>query len=176
MTSPRLAIDFGTTHTVAAVNRPDGRSEPLMFDASFLLPSSVYADTDHRILVGEDAVRSAQLDPTRFEPNPKRRIDDSTILLGSQEYRVIELVGAVLRRVGDEASRVVGALPTTTVLTYPAAWAAPRKAVLASAATAARLPAVTLVPEPVAAACYFTGVLGHTVPPGGVIVVYDFGG
>ncbi|MFC3495724.1 hypothetical protein [Glycomyces rhizosphaerae] len=33
----RLGIDFGTSHTVAVVGRPDGRVESLMFDSSPLL-------------------------------------------------------------------------------------------------------------------------------------------
>ncbi len=171
----RLGIDFGTTHTVAALGGA-GAPQPLLFDASFLLPSAVYAETDGRLLVGQDAIRSARLDPTRFEPNPKRRIDEGRILLGSREYPVTAAIGAVLRRVSDEAARVAGALPAGTVLTYPASWAAQRKAILATAASEAGLPAVTLVPEPVAAASYFTTMLGRSVDPGGILVVYDFGG
>jgi hypothetical protein len=175
VTAARLGIDFGTTHTVAALTSPE-RPQPLLFDASFLLPSAVYAETDGRLLVGQDAIRSARLDPTRFEPNPKRRIDEGRLLLGDREYRVTDAIGAVLRRVADEAARVAGSLPVATVLTYPAGWAGPRRAVLATAASEAGLPAVTLMPEPVAAATYFTAVLGHRVEPGGTLVVYDFGG
>ncbi|HEU4421914.1 MAG TPA: Hsp70 family protein [Pilimelia sp.] len=173
---PRLGIDFGTTHTVAALTGPDGRGQPILFDASFLLPSAVFAETDGRLLVGRDAERSARLDPTRFEPNPKRRIDDGAVLLGGRECQIPDVIGAVLRRVADEAARVAGALPPSIVLTYPANWAASRKAVLATAAQRAGMPPVTLVPEPIAAAVYFTGVLGHAVPPGAALVVYDFGG
>jgi len=172
---PRLGIDFGTTHTVAALAGA-APPQPLLFDASFLLPSAVYAETDGRLLVGQDAVRSARLDPTRFEPNPKRRIDEGRLLLGSREYKVTDAIGAVLRRVADEAARVAGALPAATVLTYPAAWAGQRRAVLETAASEAGLPAVTLLPEPVAAAVYFTAVLGHRVEPGDLLAVYDFGG
>jgi len=172
----RLGIDLGTTHTVASLSGADGRSQPLLFDASFLLPSCVYAETDGRLLVGRDAERSAKLDPTRFEPNPKRRIDDGTVLLGSREYPVADLLAAVLRRAGDEAARVAGQMPARTVLTYPAHWANSRKGVLADAAGRAGLPAVTLIPEPIAAAMYFTTILGRHVAPGMALVVYDFGG
>jgi molecular chaperone DnaK len=83
-----LGIDFGTSHTVAALSGRDGHGRPMQFESSFLLPSAVYADTDGRLLVGRDAERSARLDPARLEPNPKRRIDDGVILLGSREYPV----------------------------------------------------------------------------------------
>ncbi|WP_433083635.1 Hsp70 family protein [Dactylosporangium sp. CA-052675] len=172
----QLGIDLGTTHTVAALTAADGRSQPLLFDASFLLPSSVYAEVDGHLLVGRDAERSARLDPSRFEPNPKRRVDDGTVLLGQREYAVSDLLAALLRRTADEASRVLGVMPVRTVLTYPANWATHRRSVLADAAARAGMPSPILVPEPIAAAAYFTSILGRTIVPGGVLVVYDFGG
>ncbi|MGI5247405.1 Hsp70 family protein [Dactylosporangium sp. CA-139066] len=172
----QLGVDLGTTHTVAALTAADGRSQPLLFDASFLLPSSVYAEVDGHLLVGRDAERSARLDPARFEPNPKRRVDDGTVLLGQREYAVSELLSALLRRTADEASRVLGIMPVRTVLTYPANWATHRRSVLADAAARAGMPSPILVPEPIAAAAYFTSILGRNIAPGGVLVVYDFGG
>ncbi|GAA0718861.1 Hsp70 family protein [Dactylosporangium roseum] len=172
----QLGVDLGTTHTVAALTAADGRSQPLLFDASFLLPSSIYAEVDGHLLVGKDAERSARLDPSRFEPNPKRRVDDGTVLLGSREYAVSGLLAALLRRTADEASRVLGIMPVRSVLTYPANWATHRRSVLADAAARAGMPAPILVPEPIAAAAYFTSVLGRDIAPGGVLVVYDFGG
>jgi hypothetical protein len=173
--SHRLGIDFGTTHTVAVLETPDGRAQPLLFDSSPLLSSAVYADTDGRLLTGRDGVRNAGLDPTRYEPNPKRRIDEAAVLLGTEEFPVQRLVAAVLGRVAAEAIRAAGEAPAQTVLTYPADWGSRRKDILAQAAAAAGLGAVTLVPEPVAAAAHFTGVLGRTVHPGQALAVYDFG-
>ncbi|GAA2345726.1 Hsp70 family protein [Dactylosporangium salmoneum] len=172
----QLGVDLGTTHTVAALTAADGRSQPLLFDASFLLPSSVYAEVDGHLLVGRDAERSARLDPSRYEPNPKRRVDDGTVLLGNREYAVSDLLAALLRRTADEASRVLGIMPVRTVLTYPANWATHRRSVLADAASRAGMPSPILVPEPIAAAAYFTTVLGRNIVPGQVLVVYDFGG
>lgn len=79
----RLGVDFGTSHTVAVFNRPDGRTEALLFGSSPLLPSAVFVGGDGGLLVGRDAERSARLDPSAFEPHPKRRIDDVALLLGS---------------------------------------------------------------------------------------------
>src|ERR671939_63657 len=83
-----LAIDFGTSNTVAMLRAPDGRMRPLLFGGAPLLPSAVYLDADGKILVGEDAEHSARLDPSRFEPNPKRRIDDGQVFLGDAELPV----------------------------------------------------------------------------------------
>ena len=49
-----------------------------------------------------------------------------SILLGANEYPVPDVIGAVLRRVAGEATRVAGGPPASAVLTYPATWAAQR--------------------------------------------------
>jgi len=171
----RLGVDLGTTHTVAALAVHGARVQQLLFDSSPLLSSAVYAEAGRPLLAGRDAERAARIDPTRFEPNPKRRIDDGRVLLGDQEYQVADLLAAILRRVADEAGRVGGGSPGATVLTYPANWATTRRGLLADAAQRAGLRSLTLVPEPIAAAAYFTTVLGRPVPPGAGLVVYDLG-
>jgi hypothetical protein len=173
--SHRLGIDFGTTHTVAYLETADGRAQPLLFDSSPLLSSAVFADPSGRLLTGRDGDRSARLDPTRYEPNPKRRIDEAIILLGNDEFPVARVISAVLARVAAEAARNAGGRPAQTVLTHPANWGTHRKDLLVNAAAAAGLTSVTVVPEPVAAAAHFTGVLGRTVDPGEALAVYDFG-
>ncbi|HYN95319.1 MAG TPA: Hsp70 family protein, partial [Pilimelia sp.] len=172
----RLGVDFGTTHTVAALSWPDGRVQPLLFESNPLLPSAVYASDGRRLLVGRDAERSSRVDPARFEPNPKRRIDERVVLLGAEEFRTADLVAAVLHRVYEEAVRVAGGPPAATVLTHPADWAATRLQTLTEAAAQAGIGAVTLVPEPLAAAAYFSATLHREVPVGAALVVYDFGG
>src|SRR5215213_157005 len=129
-----LGIDFGTSHTVAALRYGSGRVEPLLFDASPLLPSAVYADPGGRLLTGADATRGGRLDPAGVEPNPKRRIDDGVLLLGDHEVPVVDAVASVLGRVAGEAARALGRPADQTVLTHPAKWAAPRCAVLQAAA------------------------------------------
>jgi Ethanolamine utilization protein EutJ (predicted chaperonin) len=171
----RLGVDFGTSNTVAVVRWPDGRSRALLFDGSPLLPSAVYAEPAGTVIVGRDAVHSARLEPARFEPNPKRRIDDGTVLLGDREIPVNDLVATVLRRVRDEWTRTVGDVASEVTVTFPASWGATRRLSVADAAAAAGLGRVRLVPEPVAAAAYFTQVLGRDVPVGSVVVVHDFG-
>jgi hypothetical protein len=170
-----LSIDYGTSNTVAAVRWPDGRIRPLLFDGSPSLPSAVFCQPDGALLTGRDAVHSARLDPARYEPNPKRRIDEGTLLLGDRSLAVAEAIAATLRRVGAEAARTAGGLPGAVVLTYPAGWGAVRRGVLVEASALAGLPQPVLLAEPVAATAYFTAVLGHAVRPGQLLVVYDLG-
>ncbi|WP_432991473.1 Hsp70 family protein [Dactylosporangium sp. CA-233914] len=161
---------------MAVLSRSGGRGEALLFDSSPLLPSAVFADPGGALLTGRDAERSARIDPAAFEPHPKRRIDDVELFLGGRGVPVVTLVEAILRRVAEESARAGGRPPEATVLTHPSGWGPPRRALLLDGAARAGLPAVALVPEPVAAAMYFTAVLGHHVADGHAIVVYDFGG
>ncbi|WP_426504275.1 Hsp70 family protein [Dactylosporangium sp. McL0621] len=170
-----LGIDYGTSNTVAVLRWPDGRSRPLLFDSSPLLPSAVFATVDGRLLVGRDAERAARNDPARFEPNPKRRIDELDLLLGDRVFAVAELVAAVLERVGIEARRIADGPVDRVTLTHPVAWGPTRRKVLMDAAQRAGLPAPVLLAEPVAAAAYFTTVLGNRVGVGQSVVVYDLG-
>ena len=173
---PRLGIDFGTSHTVALLAWPDGRVRPLLFDGSPLLPSCVYAQPDGQVLVGRDAVHAARVDPARFEASPKRRIDDGTVLLGDREFTVPALIGAVLTHVASEARRVAGGQVGAVTLTHPAAWGVSRRLALVEGATIAGLPQPALMPEPVAAAHYFAGVLQKPLTAEQGLLVYDFGG
>jgi actin-like ATPase involved in cell morphogenesis len=170
-----LGVDFGTSNTVAVARWPDGRARPIIVDGSPLLPSAVYAEPSGQLAVGRDAVHSARRDPARFEPNPKRRIDDGLVLLGDQELEVVDLIAAVLVRVADEWHRAVGPVRPELTLTCPATWGATRRGLLAEAASRAGLERARLVAEPVAAATYFAEVLGRDVPIGSVVVVHDFG-
>ncbi|QSB04825.1 Hsp70 family protein [Natronoglycomyces albus] len=170
-----LSVDLGTSHTVAIVHWPDGRSRPLLFDGSPVLPSGIYLDDAGTIHVGKDAHRLATSDPSRFEPNPKQRIDEGTLLLGDREITVATAFAAILSRVARHAVEAVGGLPDA-VLTCPAAWGEQRRSVLLDAAAQAGYRPPQLVTEPVAAATYYTTSLNNQLPAGQALAVFDFGG
>ena len=174
--STRLSIDLGTTHTVAVVRRADQQPRNLLFDGTPLLPSGVYVDVVGTVHTGRDAQRLGTSEPHRYEPYPKRRVDEGTVLLGAIGVPVAELLAAVLRRVAVEAGQA-GVMPGSgTVLTCPADWGQPRREVLRDAARRAGLGHAVLVDEPVAAATYCVDVLGQQVPVGAALAVFDFGG
>ncbi|MCP3799422.1 Hsp70 family protein [Allokutzneria sp. A3M-2-11 16] len=172
-----LSVDFGTSNTVAAVRTAPGLPPRLLsVDGWPVLPSAVWLAPNGELVVGRDAERQARLDPSRYEPNPKRRIDDVEVLLGDRVIPVVELIAAVLRRVADEARRQLGGEPDRVVLTHPADWRLIRCNTLRAAARAAgwSVP-VQLLAEPVAAAAHFAEN-GAVVDPGQALVVYDLGG
>jgi molecular chaperone DnaK len=167
-----LCIDFGTSSTVAVLAGPQG-VRPVIFDGAQSLPSGVCADPTGRLLTGVDAEHAARTSPERYEPFPKQRIDEQSVLLGGVEFAVADLIAAVLRRVVAQ----LPAPPQRVTLTHPAAWGSQRREVLWEAAARAGLGSVRLVSEPVAAAAHFASSphAGHPVPPGGSVVVCDVG-
>ncbi len=169
----RLAIDLGSSNTVAVRRGPDGQVRPVLFDGSELLPSGVCADAGGTLVVGRDAERLARADPAAYEPCPKRRVDDGTVLLGAYPVDVPDLLAAVLARAAGQPGP--DDAPVPVVLTCPAGWGAPRRGVLAEAGTRAGLGSVTLVGEPVAAAAYYVTVLRRELPPGEALLVVDLG-
>jgi molecular chaperone HscA len=171
----QLVVDLGTCHTVAVVRRAGEAPRPLLFDGSPLLPSGIYRAEDGRLTVGRDAERLAATAPSRFEPYPKRTVDDGSVLLGDAAVPVVELLAAILRRVIVEAAQQ-GVDPGVITLTAPADWGPRRREVLLAAARTAGMPQVRLVDEPIAAATYCVEVLGQQIPPGRCLLVFDFGG
>ena len=170
----RLAVDLGTSTTIAMLQWPDGRVRPLLFDGSPLLASAVLLGQDGRLQTGRDATYLARGNPERLEPNPKRRVDEGVVLLGDGVVPVGDLLAAVLGRVATEAGRVAGRIGQL-ILTHPAAWGSRRIALLTDAAQRAGLPQPRLVGEPVAAATYFAHTMGPALPLGSLVLVYDLG-
>jgi hypothetical protein len=172
-----LSVDLGTSNTVAVLSAHGRAPRVVEMDGSATMPSAVFAGDDGRLIVGREAERRARLDPSRFEPNPKRRIDEGTLLLGERVYPVTDVLAAVLQRVGEETSRQLGgARPEEVRLTHPAQWGPVRRNVLLSAARQAGLGTnLVLIPEPVAAAAHFTSFAGRSVALGQALAVYDLG-
>jgi actin-like ATPase involved in cell morphogenesis len=172
-----LSVDLGTSNTVAVLSAHGRPPRVIEVDGSATMPSAHFADDDGNLVVGRDAERRARLDPARFEPNPKRRVDEGTLLLGDVVVPVTEALSAVLRRVIDETSRQLGgAKPDEVRLTHPAQWGPVRRNVLLAAARLAGMNNnLVLVPEPVAAAAHFASFPGQQLGPGQALAVYDLG-
>ncbi|HEV7648359.1 MAG TPA: Hsp70 family protein [Actinophytocola sp.] len=172
-----LSVDLGTSNTVAVLAAHGRPPRVVDVDGASMMPSAVFAAEDGHLVVGRDAERRARLDPARFEPNPKRRVDEGTLLLGDQVVPVTDALAGVLRRVADETSRQLGgAKPDEVRLTHPAQWGPVRRNVLLSAARQAGMGSnLVLVPEPVAAAAHFASFPGQTLAPNQALAVYDLG-
>lgn len=169
----RVAMDFGSSSTCVAVSVDGGEPRVVTIDGGPVWPAAVYAAPDGSLFVGHEADRQAPVDPSRYEPAPKRRIDDGELLLGATVLPVRHVVRAVLARGCAEARRFAGgAAIDQLVLTHPADWGVVRARTLRQAA-AGLGQATVLVSEPVAAAAFRADRL-----PGasGVLAVLDLGG
>ncbi|KJK52646.1 molecular chaperone [Lentzea aerocolonigenes] len=172
--SLHVAVDFGTSSTCVAVSAHGREPQVVVFDGQPLVPSAVFAAADGTLFVGQEAERQAAVDPARYEPHPKRRVDEGELLLGSTVLPVVDVVRAVLTRAVGEARRVGGGAPVDLlVLTHPADWGTVRTRVLIQAARGLGRELV-LVPEPVAAAVFHSA--SHSVPDGASLAVLDLGG
>ncbi|WP_447006385.1 Hsp70 family protein [Saccharothrix isguenensis] len=167
-----LSVDLGTSNTVAVLAAHSRPPRVVEVDGSATMPSAVYCEEDGTLVVGRDAERRARLDPARFEPNPKRRVDDGVLLLGDNVVPVTDALAAVLRRVLDETNRQLGGESLDEIrLTHPAQWGLTRRNVLLSAARLSGAKGeVVLVPEPVAAASHYA-----SLSVGQALAVYDLG-
>jgi molecular chaperone DnaK len=172
--SLHVSIDFGTSSTCTVVSVGGAEPQVVVIDGQPLVPSAVFAAADGTLFVGHEAERQAAVDPARFEPHPKRRIDEGELLLGSTVLKVGEVIRAVLHRAVGEARRFAGgAAVDLLVLTHPADWGSVRAAELRQAA-AGLGKEIVLVPEPVAAAVFHSA--GNGLPDGGALAVLDLGG
>jgi len=171
----RVAVDFGTSSTCVAVSVHGREPQVVVVDGQPLLSSAVYAAPDGTLFVGQEAERQAALDPSRYEPHPKRRVDEAELLLGDAVIPVSAVFRTVLGRAVAEARRVAGgAQVNQLVLTHPADWGGVRTQVLRQAA-AGLADRTVLVPEPVAAAVFHSA--SYPSGPGGrTLAVLDLGG
>ncbi|HKH69492.1 MAG TPA: hypothetical protein VKA75_19185, partial [Reyranella sp.] len=164
-----LSVDLGTSNTVAVLSVPGLPPRLVEIEGSATMPSAVFALDDGRFAVGRDAQRRARLDPDRYEPNPKRRIDEGSLPLGGVVVPVTEALAAVLRRVAGEAARLPGGDRLDEVrLTHPWRWGPVQRGVLLGAAhrVAGFAGRVILIPEPLAAAAHFAMAPGCSSRPG----------
>jgi type VII secretion-associated protein (TIGR03931 family) len=163
---PSVAVDLGEFGVAAAVD--DGRE---VTELDLELAAVLAPDDGEALLTGHEARRRAAADPSRFEPAPRRHVDEATLLLGTRVVGVGEALGAVLAATVDRAAPALrGARPASLVLTHPASWGASRREVLRRAG-AGLAAALVLVPEPVAVAAHAAWMRSAGTPDGPVAVL-----
>lgn len=179
MATYTLAIDFGTSNTVASVKWQGRPAEVLrLTGTSDAMPSAV-ALFQGELRVGDEAERLAGLDPTAYERTPKRRLRDRSLPLGAEVFEPQALVAAVLTRIVRQAvSLANNQAPERLILTHPQVWLRDKYLLrtLQQAAAQAGVPTSrqVLVSEPVAAAFAYVESLDWR--HGDRLAIVDFGG
>ncbi len=173
--SYQLGMDLGTTYSAAAVAESDSAEIFQLGTSMAPIPSVVLLRDDGTVLTGEAAQRRSLFESGRTAREFKRRFGDPTpYLLGGTPYGVEALTGHLMASIVDRVATERGEQPGVVVLAHPAAYGPYKLGFLEDAARLAGVGVVRFVPEPVAAAVYYS----HTerVAQGEVIAVYDFGG
>ena len=182
-----LAIDFGTTVTVAATQRTGEAPQLVTFSEpsgeADHLASAVYSPGFGRLLVGEAAAHAIQRDPLGGQPTPKSLIVNGREVetLSGRPFPLVALVAAILREAYGAAVAGLGGEPERVVLTCPVAWApdgaeAIKRPVLRAAAQLAGIPGDPMLMNEAEAAAHH---LGGGLPPiseGELCGIYDLGG
>jgi molecular chaperone DnaK len=167
-----LSIGLGAASTTAAI----ASAEPRLLDIpgeGTSMPSVVWLDPAGGWLAGTSALARAAGQPDCFERAVPRAAGEGSVLLGTQLVPVSDALGALITRVLAAARESTGAEPQDVRLTHPVHWHRPRYEVLEQAARSAGLSAVTLIPEPVAAA---TRIGKQRIAMDACLAILDFGG
>lgn len=172
----RLAIDFGTSNTAAALDA-NGVVRPVsLSDGGITMPSAVVL-TPSGFRVGDEAINAQLRHPDGFERTPKALIGRGDVVLGGKIVSPEDLITEVYSSVRETALRRQNNEPPREVwLTHPVAWAPSQIEALRKGAIAAGFNADTIhtVSEPIAAAAHYAR--NQHAAPGSRVAVFDFGG
>lgn len=166
-----VAVDFGTSSTVAAIRRGHDLPVLLDFDGERVLPSTVFADGD-LIVVGRTAEALLPSAPALGLRGVKALVGKGhSTVLGGRAFATAELVASVL-----EAALAVARVHAANrwdrlVLTYPADWSRRQLNDFEDAADRACGGGAELLPEPLAAAGAFPPEVFGDAPA----LVFDLG-
>jgi len=168
-----MAIDFGTTNSVAAIDL-DGAPRLVGNGSSTSFPTVACVLEDGTVMVCHEAELLRLSHPETFKQEFKLQIADP-IDINSADYT--DIVTAILSHIkGFAEIEGNGAWIEKVVLTVPASYTASdsRKEVMRKAALRSGFKEIEFMGEPVAAALHYADVSGDKEP--GLILVYDLGG
>jgi molecular chaperone DnaK len=192
-----IGIDLGTTNSCAAIMQ-GGRPRLITYKGGKTTIPSVFAiDDKGNRLVGEDAKRQAQLNPTNTIANAKRLIgrnfhskkidkvrqvftyellegESSEVLIKvkDQVFTLEQISAAILRKIKEVAEQSLGADVDQAVITVPAYFNDRQRQAVRNAGKLAGLKVLRILNEPTAAALAYG--LGKNLSQ--LIAVYDLGG
>jgi molecular chaperone DnaK len=173
MTGPVLGIDLGTTNSV--VSSIDDRGQVIIVRNALgeeITPSVAYFDPDGCVVVGEEALHAAAVDPANGVRLIKRQMGaEFPLVIRGQEHTPESISALILRQLvapalGGSAGRA------QAVITVPAYFGLTEREATYQAGAIAGLDVLELLDEPVAAATHY----GLTATQDRTVLVYDLGG
>ncbi|MGF6883115.1 molecular chaperone DnaK [Nocardia sp. GAS34] len=191
-----VGIDLGTTNSAVAATMEGGRVEILAnAEGGRTTPSVVAFTDDGQRLVGQVARRQAIMNPDATIYSAKRfigrkwdEVDDESKIVSykvdkgpndavrfdvrGRKYAPEEISAQVLRKLVDDASKVLGEKITEAVITVPAYFNDAQRHATKDAGKIAGLEVLRVVNEPTAAALAY----GLEKKGAETVLVYDLGG
>ena len=172
MNRPVLGIDLGTTNSVVASIDDQGQIVILRNAAGGeTTPSAVFFEPD-AVVVGEEALQAATIDPANGVRLIKRHMGtEFPLMLGGQEHTPESISALILRQLVAAVPGGLAARPRV-VITVPAYFGLAEREATYQAGGIAGLDVLELLDEPVAAAAHY----GLTAAGERTVLVYDLGG
>ena len=171
-----LAIDLGSSNTVAAILWAGGEPEtlPLSYGGDLMRSAVLLAPDGARC--GDRAAHDAAAHPEGYIPSPKALVGGDGPTVAGRQVDVPEILAVLVRHVLDASREHTRANPDSVVLTHPEAWPPPLRRQLIEAAVLAGIPTdrVRLLSEPQAAVRSLAARDPEAAT--GRVAVFDFGG
>jgi molecular chaperone DnaK len=173
MSRPVVGIDLGTTNSVVATVADDGQVVILRNAVGEeLTPSAVYFEPDGSVVVGEEAMASAAIDPGNGVQLIKRHMGtEFPLTIRGQDHTPESVSALILKQLARVASGGRD-LRVSAVITVPAYFGTAEREATYQAGLIAGLNVLELLDEPVAAAAHY----GLTAGQDRTVLVYDLGG
>jgi molecular chaperone DnaK len=169
---PVLGIDLGTTNSVVTSIDDQGQIVILRNAAGGeTTPSAVFFEPGG-VVVGEEALQAAAIDPSGGVRLIKRHMGtEFPLMFGGQEHTPESISALILRQIVAAAPGGLAARPRA-VITVPAYFGLAEREATYQAGVIAGLEVLELLDEPVAAAAHY----GLTSAGERTVLVYDLGG
>jgi len=192
-----VGIDLGTTNSLVAFINTDGNAEIIKQNGNTLVPSIIHIDKNSQILVGNDAMPMLLIDPQNTLYSIKRFlgksyedfksiahqfsykiIDDEKdslvkIAMHGNYYNPIELSAMLLKKLKEEAEKVLCNTISGAVITVPAYFNDTQRQATRDAGKLAGINVLRIINEPTAASLAYGVPLNNLTK---TIAVFDLGG
>lgn len=153
MTAPRIGIDLGTTHSLAAIISDGAPRVLALAGGETLIPSAVHVAADGSVIIGTPARAKAVTEPERTALSFKRDMGtDREYVLSGRHFTPVDLSALVLGYIKREAEVALGQPIAEAVVTVPAYFGERQRRATRDACSIAGLHVERIINEPTAAA------------------------
>ncbi len=168
-------IDLGTTNSSIATLDPDGRPVVFKVGQAELVPSVVYFEAEHKVVVGVKAKNAAEFFPGQVRSQVKRQMgSEASWEYHGQSFGAEKVSALILRKLAEEVAEQTSEKVGQVAITVPAYFGIAEKEATRRAGAMADLEVIDVVAEPVAAALYYHSL--RRVAGTRRLLVYDLGG